>query len=157
MKIVLTERVHKLGDIGQVVNVANGYARNFLIPQGKAQLATPEIIQNLDKKLAQLKKDYEARRAQTKETADLLSAKMISVESRAKPDGTLYGSISVGNVFAKINELLRSAQRPPIQKGQVRLAEKRLRAIGKHTVTVDLDSEISADIVLDITAKPETS
>ena len=145
MDIILLEKVDRLGKLGDVVNVKNGFARNFLLPFGKAKAATETNIKELEERRAEL----EAKEAETLATATTLKAKLdemtISITSKSGAEGKLFGS--VGN--ADIAEAIVAAG-VDIEKKIVRLPTGPIRNAGEYEIDLHLHSDVNAMIKLTV-------
>ena len=145
MEIILLEKVDRLGKLGDVVNVKNGFARNFLLPFGKAKLANEANVKELEERRAEL----EAKEAETLATAVTLKAKLddmsISITSKSGSEGKLFGS--VGN--ADIAEAIVAAG-VDIEKKSVRLPMGPIRSAGEYEIDLHLHSDVNAQIKLTI-------
>ncbi len=145
MEIILLEKVDRLGALGDVVNVKNGFARNFLLPFGKAKIATEDNIKELEARRAEL----EAKEAETLSTAQALKIKLdemlISITSKSGSEGKLFGS--VGN--ADIAEAIVIAG-VAIEKKMVRLPTGPIRNAGEYDIDLHLHSDVNAQIKLTV-------
>ena len=138
MQVILLEKISNLGGLGDVVKVRNGFARNFLIPQGKAKRATESAI-----------KEFEARRADLEQAqAAKLEGLVVQVTQKAGVDGRLFGSVTNYDIA----EALRK-QGFEVAKGLIRLPEGPLKAVGEHHVAVALHSDVVADITVAVVAE----
>ena len=149
-KVVVLEKFKKNWEIGSVVSVKDGYARNYLIPSGKAKFATKqniEEIKNLEESL--LKKDNE-NKSIAKDTASKINDLKFSKEIAAKDNGELYGSLSVGDIvtFLEENDI-------NIQKKFIKLGNK-IKTIGEYSVDIDLHPEVNCSLDIEILS-PKTS
>ena len=147
MQIILLEKVANVGNLGDVVKVKDGFARNFLIPQGKAKRATPENVRLLETRRADLEKAAGEKLAVAQALAEKLEGAAIRIVQKAGVDGRLFGS--VGNV--DVVEAL-GAQGVKIEKSQVRLPSGPLKPIGDHPVTVALHTDVVAPITVTVQA-----
>jgi large subunit ribosomal protein L9 len=149
MQIILLERVPKLGQMGDVVNVRPGYARNFLIPQGKALRATKAAIGDFDKRRSQL----EARNLERKQEAQQLAAKIDGqtavVLRQASETSHLYGSVNARDIATAFTEAGIS-----LDKQQIRLEEP-LKTLGLHKVTVALHPEVEVTVTVNVARSQE--
>ena len=149
MQVILLERVSKLGQMGDVVDVKPGYARNFLLPQGKAQTASETNIAAFEKKKSQL----EAQNLETKKEADALLGKLdgqtFIVIRSASDSGALYGSVSPRDAA----EVATSAGFS-IDRKQISLV-KPIKELGLHEMSVVLHPEVTATIVLNVARSNE--
>jgi large subunit ribosomal protein L9 len=150
MQIILLEKIGNVGNLGDVVKVKEGYARNFLIPQGKAKRATPENLKAIEAKRAEL----EATANEKLEAAQALSTKLegmtITVSQKAGVDGRLFGSVTNTDVV----EALKS-QGVEIEKSMIRMPSGPLKQVGEYPLTVALHTDVTAHITVGV--KGETA
>ena len=149
-KVVVIEKFKKNWEIGSVVSVKDGYARNYLVPNGKAKFATKqniEEIKSLEKSL--LEKDND-NRSLASETASRINQLKFSKEIAAKENGELYGSLSVSDIVNFLNE-----NDVAIQKKFVKLGNK-IKTTGEYTVNIDLHLEVNCSLDIEILS-PKTS
>jgi large subunit ribosomal protein L9 len=149
-KVVVLEKFKKNWDIGSVVTVKDGYARNYLIPNGKAKFATKKNIEDI--KLIEdnlLKKDTESK-SLAENTANNINNLKFTKEIAAKENGELYGSLSVADIvsFLSENEII-------IQKKSVKLGNK-IKTTGEYSVDIDLHPEVNCSLNIEILS-PKTS
>lgn len=148
MQIILLEKVGGLGNLGDLVNVKNGYARNFLIPQGKAQRANDANLAAFEEKRA----EYEAHQAAVLADAEARKLKLdgqnISVAQKAGVDGRLFGSVTTHDIA----EAIKAAIGVEVVKANVRLPNGPLKAIGEYEIEVALHSDAVAAITVTIVA-----
>ncbi len=149
MQVILLERVAKLGQMGDVVNVKPGYARNFLLPQGKALRASDDNIKSFENRKAEL----EAQNLETRKEAEAVAAKLDGaryvVIRQASDAGALYGSVSPRDVV----ELLVEAG-ITVDKRQVIITTP-IKTLGLHTAHVTLHPEVEAEVGLNVARSPE--
>jgi large subunit ribosomal protein L9 len=149
MQVILLQRVAKLGQMGEVVNVKDGYARNFLLPQGKALRANDANIKSFEVKKAQL----EAHNLETKKEAEAVAEKLngqVFVVIRSASDaGALYGSVSPRDAAEAA-----TAAGFTVKRDQVEL-DKPIKDLGIHSVTVVLHPEVAATIKLNVARSVE--
>ncbi len=149
MQVILLERVAKLGQMGEVVDVKPGYARNFLLPQGKAMNATDANMAQFETQKAQL----EARNLETKKEAEALADKLngqqFIVIRQASDAGALYGSVTTRDAADAAIE-----QGFSVDRGQVAL-ERPIKELGLHDVTVSLHPEVDATFALNVARSTE--
>ena len=148
MQIILLEKVVNLGNLGDVVKVKDGYARNFLIPQRKAKRATPAAMAEFEARRAELEKVAAERLAAAQGVAEKMAGVAVSVARKAGMDGRLFGS--VGN--ADIADALKAAGFE-VDKAAVRLPEGPLKAIGEFPVDVALHTDVVANITVSVVAE----
>ena len=149
-KVVVLEKFKKNWEIGKVVSVKDGYARNYLIPNGKAKFATIkniEEIKSLEDKL--IKKDYENKNL-AEQTATKINGLHFQKEIAAKDNGELYGSLSVSDIVNFLNENGIS-----IEKKIIKLGSK-IKTVGEYSVNIDLHPEVNCSLNIEILS-PKTS
>ena len=149
-KVVVLEKFKKNWDIGSVVTVKDGYARNYLIPNGKAKFATKKNIEDI--KLIEenlLKKDTESK-SLAENTANNINNLKFTKEIAAKENGELYGSLSVADIVSFLSE-----NEITIQKKSVKLGNK-IKTTGEYSVDIDLHPEINCSLNIEILS-PKTS
>lgn len=145
MQVILMEKVVNLGNLGDVVKVKDGYARNFLIPGGHAKRATETNIAEFETRRAELEKEQATRLAAAQERAEKLEGLMIQITQKAGVDGRLFGS--VGN--ADIAEALK-AQGHEVAKSEVRLPEGPFKMIGDYPIVLSLHTDVLANITVSV-------
>ena len=147
MKIVLHDRIDGLGNRGDVVVVADGYARNFLIPGGKASMAAA----GAEAQAAQMKRTWEVQntkdRAGAEEMAKALVAQQLSISARASSEGRLFGSISSSDVAKAISEQAGIE----IDRKMIELDEG-IKEVGSHMVTVKPHPDVQFPVTVEVTA-----
>ncbi len=148
MQIILLEKVVNVGDLGEVVKVKQGYARNFLIPQGKAKRATPENIKQIEAKRAELEKVAAQRLATAQEQAAKIEGMQIRVTQKAGVDGRLFGSVTNVDIVDALG-----AQGVTIEKGAIRMPEGPLKHIGDFPLVVGLYLDVTANITVTVVAE----
>lgn len=145
MQVILLEKIHHLGELGAVVKVKDGYARNFLIPQGHAKRATKAAIAEFETRRAELEKAQAERIAAAQAVADKLNGQTIEIASKVGVDGRLFGSVTNADIAEAVDKLGFA-----IKKSQVRTPLGAIKAIGEYTITVGLMSDITADITVKV-------
>ena len=148
MQIILLEKVVNLGNLGDVVKVKDGYARNYLIPQKKAKRATPAALAEFEARRAELEKIQAEKLAAAQAVADQLNGVAVTITRKSAMDGRLFGS--VGNV--DIAEALKAAGFD-IDKSAVRLPEGPLKMIGEFPVEVALHTDVLAAVTVNVVAE----
>ena len=144
MEVILLERIEKLGQMGDVVTVKPGFARNFLIPQRKALRATKENLSVFESQRAQLEADNLARRQEAESVAGKVEGLSIVIIRQAGDSGQLYGSVSSRDIAESVTEAGAT-----IQRGQVVL-DRPLKSLGVHPVRIRLHPEVSINITCNI-------
>ncbi|MDY3273688.1 MAG: 50S ribosomal protein L9 [Duodenibacillus sp.] len=145
MQVILLEKIHHLGELGAVVKVKDGYARNFLIPQGHAKRATKAAIAEFETRRAELEKAQAARIAAAQGIADKLNGQTVEIASKVGVDGRLFGSVTNADIAEAVDKLGFE-----IKKSQVRTPLGAIKAIGEYKITVGLMSDITADITVKV-------
>jgi large subunit ribosomal protein L9 len=145
MQIILLEKIANVGNLGDVVKVKNGYARNFLIPQGKAKRATEENLKLIEAKRAELEAAANAKLNAAQALAEKIEGTSLRITQKAGVDGRLFGS--VGNV--DIVEALK-AQGVEIEKAMVRLPEGPLKHVGDFPVSIAPHTDVLAHITVTV-------
>jgi|SRR5688500_13494436 large subunit ribosomal protein L9 len=145
MQIILMEKVLNLGQLGDVVKVRNGYARNFLIPKGKAKRATPSAIAEFEAKRAELEKTQAEILAAAEANAAKLDGLMVQITQKAGVDGKLFGSVT----NADIEEALK-AQGYQVERSMIRMPQGSLKQVGDHPITIALHGDVVANIVVSV-------
>jgi large subunit ribosomal protein L9 len=146
VEVILLETVRNLGALGDKVKVKPGYARNGLIPQGKAVYANEANIAKFEKRRAELEKAAAERHAKALERqAALEKIGSITIVAKAGDEGKLFGSIGIRDITAALN-----AAGADIEKRQVNLSEGTLRMTGEYEVTIELESDVVAILKVNI-------
>ena len=148
MQIILLEKVINLGNLGDVVKVKDGYARNFLIPQKMAKRATPAAMAEFEARRADLEKAAAEKLAAAQGVAEKMADLAVSVARKAGMDGRLFGS--VGN--ADIADALKAAGFD-VDKSSVRLPEGPLKAIGEFPIDVALHTDVLVNVTVNVVAE----
>jgi large subunit ribosomal protein L9 len=143
------EKVANLGQLGDVVKVRNGYARNFLIPKGKAKRATQVAIAEFEVRRAELEKTQADIVAGAQGQADKLNGLMVQVTRKAGIDGKLFGSVT----NADIEDALR-VQGVTVERAMIRMPQGPLKQVGDYPITIALHSDVVASIVVSVLGEP---
>ncbi len=143
MQVILLEKVANLGNLGDVVKVKDGYARNFLIPTGQARRATETAIKEFEARRAELEKVQAEKLAAAQAQGEKLSGKTVSISQKAGVDGRLFGSVTNFDIA----EGLKAAGFD-VAKQQVRLPNGPLKTVGEHAVSVALHTDVVVDVTV---------
>jgi large subunit ribosomal protein L9 len=140
MQVILKERLENLGQVGDIVTVKPGYARNYLIPKGFAYAATPGNLKRIEREKAKLQKQAAADLAAARERATVIESTSVTFSARAGEEGKLFGSITAADIAEKLAE-----QGIDIDRRQILLDEP-LKALGVFEVAIRLHSEVRPEI-----------
>jgi len=149
VQVILLERVEKLGQMGQVVDVRPGYARNFLLPQKKALRATKENLAYFETQRAQLEAQNLTRRSEAEQIGQKLDGLSVVIIRQAGESGQLYGSVTARDIAQAATEAGFS-----IGRGQVVL-ERAIKSLGLHKTRVVLHPEVSVTLTANVAQSPE--
>ena len=145
MNVILMDKVHNLGQLGDKIAVKAGYARNFLIPQGKAVLATEKNMANFEARRADLEKKSQELLDAAMHRAQALQELVVVISSKAGDEGRLYGSIGNRDIAKAVSDAGVA-----LAKHEVRLPYGPLRQIGEYDITVQLHGDVSAAVKVQI-------
>lgn len=148
MEVILLEKVGKLGALGDRVTVKGGYARNFLLPQGRAVLANEANVAEFEARRAELEKSAQEQLDAANTRAEALNGKTVAITAKAGDEGKLFGSIGTRDI-AEAAE----ANGWTLDKSEVRLPEGPLRNTGEHEVQCQVHAEVFATITVAITGE----
>ena len=146
MQIILMEKVVNLGGLGDLVKVKDGYARNFLIPQGKAKRATPMAMKEFEGKRAELEKIAAEKLQAAQAIAEKLEGVEVAVSRKAGVDGRLFGSVTNHDVADGLKALSFE-----VDKADVRMPTGPLKTIGEFVLEVSLHTDVTANVKVVIT------
>ncbi|NGM88854.1 50S ribosomal protein L9 [Parapusillimonas sp. SGNA-6] len=144
MQVILLEKVVNLGNLGEVVRVRDGYARNYLIPQKIARRATDAALKEFEARRAELEKAQAEKLAAAQATSEKLAGHSLVITQKAGVDGRLFGSVTTMDIAAALHKEGFSS----IEKSQVRLPDGALKAVGEFPVSVVLHADVVADITV---------
>jgi large subunit ribosomal protein L9 len=145
MQIILLDKVVNLGNLGEVVKVKDGYARNFLIPTGRARRATAVAIKEFEVKRAELEKAAAAKLAEMQAQGGKLGGTTVKMTQKAGVDGRLFGSVTNADVALEV-----SKQGFAVLKSQIRLPNGPIKTVGDHTVGVALHTDVLVEITVTV-------
>ena len=148
MELILKENVHGLGYKDDIVNVKNGYGRNYLIPQGHAKRATKAAIAEFETRRAELEKAQAERLANAQALKEKLDGQSVTISSKAGVDGRLFGSVTNSDIAEAVDKLGFT-----IKKSQVRTPLGMIKAVGEYPITIALLADITADILVKVVAE----
>lgn len=147
MEVILLEKTAKLGNLGDIVRVKDGYARNFLLPRKIARRATAVAIKEFEARRAELEKVAAEKLAAAQAAGEKLASLTITLSQKAGVDGRLFGSVTNHDVSAELNK-----QGIVVDKQQVRLPEGPMKTLGEHPAQVLLHSDVVVDVTVTVVA-----
>ena len=150
MQVILLEKISNLGNLGDVVKVKDGYARNYLIPTRRARRATEAAIQEFQARRAELEKAAADKLAAAQALGERLSGKTVRLTQRAGVDGRLFGSVTNHDIAEGLEKLGMK-----VSKSQVRMPTGPLKTLGEHVVSVAPHTDVVVDITVQVVAQAE--
>lgn len=148
MQVILLEKVHNLGSLGDAVQVRPGYARNFLIAKGKAVLATPANKAEFESRRADLERQQALIETEARARAANIEGVRVVVTRRAGEGGRLFGSVGPGDVAEAV-----SAAAAPVERSEVRMPGDTIRQLGEYAVEIQFNADVSATVTLVVEAE----
>jgi len=148
MNVILLEPIGKLGDLGDEVVVKSGFARNFLIPQGRAVRATEDNRKDFEARRAELEAAALKRRSAAEQRAAALTDQEITIVARSAEEGKLYGSVGTQDIADALN-----AKNLEVVKAEVRMPEGAIREVGEYNVAIQLEAELLVDVKVTVVAE----
>lgn len=145
MQIILLDKVVNLGNLGEIVKVKDGYARNFLIPTGRARRATAAAKQEFEAKRAELEKAAAAKLAESQALGEKLAGSTCKLTQKAGVDGRLFGSVTNSDIAEELNK-----QGYKVVKAQVRMPNGPIKTVGDSSVSVALHTDVVVDITVSV-------
>jgi len=145
MQVILMERVANLGNLGDVVKVKDGFARNYLIPQGKAKRATPENLAVFESRRAELERVQAEALAAAQVRATQLEGLMIQITQKAGVDGRLFGSVTNFDIVEAL-----AKQGIEVERAQVRMPQGPLKQVGEFPIPIALHGDVIATITVSV-------
>lgn len=145
MQIILLDKVVNLGNLGDLVRVKDGYARNFLIPAGRARRATESAKAEFEAKRAELEKAAAAKLAASQADGEKLAGKVFKLTQKAGVDGRLFGSVTNGDIAEELNK-----QGYKVLKSQVRMPNGPIKTIGDNTISVSLHTDVLVEVTVSV-------
>ena len=150
MQVILLDKVVNLGNLGEIVKVKDGYARNFLIPQGRARRATEANKAEFEARRVELEKAAAAKLAESQTQGEKLAGTSVKVTQKAGVDGRLFGSVTNFDIAEELNKLGYK-----VQKSQVRMPNGPIKTVGDSQVSVALHTDVVVDV--NVTVYGETA
>ena len=150
MQIILLEKVGKLGELGDVVKVKQGYARNYLIPSKLARRATEAAIKEFEGRRAELEKAAAAKLGTAQALGEQLSGKTVRIVQKAGVDGRLFGSVTNADIADALTKMGLA-----VQKSQVRLPNGPLKTVGEHPVSIAPHTDVVSEVTVLVVAQAD--
>ncbi len=148
MQVILLEKINNVGNLGDLVVVKPGFARNYLLPSGKARLATPANIADFEQRRAEFEQQQSDQLAASQSRASELEGAAVTVYARAGNEGKLFGSVGTDEIAQAF-----VAAGKQVEKREVRLPDGPLRALGEHELSLHIHAEI--DVAVTVKVEPE--
>jgi len=148
MEVILLQKVANLGNIGDRVKVRSGFGRNFLLPQGKATLATPDNIARFEARRAELERVAREHLSSAEERSAVMKDFKLTIHAKAGTEGKLFGSIGTSDIAEELN---RAGFQ--VERSEVRLPHGPLRMVGEHTVNLHLHADVDVPVQVTIVAE----
>lgn len=145
MNVILMEKVKGLGAMGDVVSVKGGYARNFLIPNAKAKMATADNVAAFEARRAELEAAASKALAEAQATHEKMQGVVVAIEAKTGDEGKLFGSIGTQDIVDAL-----AAQGFAVERRQVQMPDGAIRLVGTYELTVSLHAEVDAEITVDV-------
>jgi large subunit ribosomal protein L9 len=150
MEIILLEKVDNLGGIGDKVKVKSGYGRNYLIPKGKATLATPEHLAEFEERRAELEAKAAGELKLAEERAVKIAELNLVIENKVGSEGKLFGSVGTLDIAEAA-----AAAGVPIERDEIRLPDGPIRLEGEHTIQIHIHTDIDVPLTLKVVAEEQ--
>jgi large subunit ribosomal protein L9 len=150
MQVILLEKIANLGNLGDVVKVKDGYARNFLIPTKQARRATEAAIKEFEARRAELEKTAAEKLAAAQAVGEKLTGKTVTIAQKAGVDGRLFGSVTNADVADALKKLNFE-----VVKSQVRMPNGPLKALGEFPVSVAVHSDVVVEVTVHVVAQAD--
>jgi large subunit ribosomal protein L9 len=145
MEVILLEKISNLGELGQVVKVKDGYARNYLIPHGKAKRATEENRKAFEARRAELEKAQADALAKAQARAGKLEGLTLQIAQKAGPDGRLFGSVTNYDIVEAL-----AKQGHEVERAQIRMPQGPLKQVGDFPIQIALHTDVAVTITVSV-------
>ena len=150
MKVILLDRVENLGAIGDLVSVKSGYGRNYLIPNGKAALATAQNIKELEKKKEELEKRAAEQLEAAKSRGDLIKGMSLTISANVESEGKLYGSVGPVDIVEAFEKVGVS-----VERSEIRMPDGPIREVGESEIKLHFHSDVDIPVTLNVVSEDE--
>ena len=148
MQVILTEDVEKIGQRGDIVDVKRGYVRNFLVPRGLAEVATPAKLEEARRRMEEAEERNRRLAEKATEVAETLNKSVITIEARTGEDERLFGSVTAANIA----EAIEQARGIHLDRRRIRMDEP-IRALGTHQVPIQVHGDVEASVKVIVVPK----
>ncbi len=148
MQVILRDDVEKIGRRGDVVDVSRGYVRNFLVPRGLAEVATPSRLEEVRREMAEAEERNQRMAERASEIAETLNKSVITIEARTGEDERLFGSVTAANIVSAIEK----ARDIRLDRRRVKLDEP-IKALGTHQVPIQVHGDVEANVKVIVVPK----
>jgi large subunit ribosomal protein L9 len=148
MNVILLEKVHNLGDLGETVNVKSGYGRNFLIPKGIAVPATATNVAMFEERRVELEKASAEKLAAAEARKSAIDGTTVTIAHKAGDEGKLFGSVGTADIAEAITNAGNA-----VEKREIRLPEGVIRQVGEYDIDVELHGDVVATLKVAIVAE----
>ena len=145
MQVILLEKIDNVGLLGDLVDVKAGFARNFLLPQGKAEVATEDNVEAFKQRRAELEKHQAEQLASAQQRAAKLEGTVVTVTSRSGTEGKLFGSVGTEEI-RQASEAAGHA----VEKREVRLPDGPFRTVGEFPITLHLHTDVDVEVIVNV-------
>ena len=150
MKVILLDRVENLGAIGDLVSVKSGYGRNYLIPNGKAALATAQNIKDLEKKKEELEKRAAEQLEAAKSRGELIQGMSLTISANVESEGKLYGSVGPVDIVEAFEKVGVS-----VERSEIRMPDGPIREVGESEISLHFHSDVDIPVTLNVVSEDE--
>ncbi len=150
MQVILLEKVGKLGDLGDVVKVKDGFARNYLIPSKLARRATEAAIKEFGDRRADLERAAAAKLAAAQALGEQLAGRVLQIAQKAGVDGRLFGSVTNADIAEALTKIGSA-----VAKSQVRMPNGPLKTVGEHPVSVSPHTDVVVEVMVHVVAQAD--
>ena len=150
MKVILLDRVENLGAIGDLVSVKSGYGRNYLIPNGKAALATAQNIKELEKKKEELEKRAAEKLETAKSRGELIKGMSLTISANVESEGKLYGSVGPVDIVDAFEKVGVS-----VERSEIRMPDGPIREVGESEINLHFHSDVDIPVTLNVVSEDE--
>tara|TARA_B100001540_G_scaffold81141_1_gene72854 strand:- start:430 stop:882 length:453 start_codon:yes stop_codon:yes gene_type:complete len=150
MKVILLDRVENLGAVGDLVSVKSGYGRNYLIPNGKAALATAQNIKELEKKKEELEKRAAEQLEAAKSRGDLIKGMSLTISANVESEGKLYGSVGPVDIVDAFEKVGVS-----VERSEIRMPDGPIREVGESEINLHFHSDVDIPVTLNVVSEDE--